>query len=631
MASYTASAIFNAIDNVTKVVDKIADNVTQSMSTVASAVLEASGTTGALADIWSAAAGGPLAMFNAALSDGVEYLVESRDATLDFAARTGESGEQLELFSQRAQDLFGTGLVSSIGEAAAAVEAVSSDFEDLRNYDFTQLTTQIAGVANAWGINPGGVENAVDMAVRKFDDLNGDPIVALNFLTETAKRSKLSFDDVAYAVQSIGGKMAAVGMTAPEFAGLFVQAANSAAGPEGIAGIGTAIDGLFKKIGTGDKKAMDVLDQLGLNKTVADFKANKISYTTLLEEILQKLVGVENPAKRSADALLLFGPAIDKIGGTETLSQLQGFSKVFQEQVQKPAEDAKQSYSDLYTDIPKVTTAASDLARGKGFITAGQDTPINTALKDIDTNSKKLAISIEQVSTHYSVFGNSAGKTLDQVNQKTSTSLQTISNAITQGVGGVLTFLGDVLLGVTNILAQGIETIGRWATELIKGVQAAIKVVQALLAILNQVIQKFGEAIGLKDNLGSVGQKGPSVGVGSAGYEAATGTGAAGGGGGLVVGAGGGGAPSLFEQKALGGELTRGAITAVGEEGMELIDWTGSAPRVINNRQSRQMLGSGNGGDGGVIRIEVPVMLDGAQIARVTAKHRNREALRGNA
>jgi TP901 family phage tail tape measure protein len=560
VGQHRVEAVFETIDQMSSVMSTIANNVAAGAGAIGQVM---SGVGGDFSE-----AGAALMAFATGPVGALEYLVGSLgqfaaevDAAMDgMEARTGAGEAEMGRLRDATDAVFKTGIADNFTEAANAVEAVRNRVQALaQDSDLSEFTRKVLGVASAWNVSSDSVAKAIGVAQKMFDDFARDPNLTLDVLVKAAQESSKPLKEIDAIVTGYGPKFAAAGLSGMAFGGLIVAASKAGIGQQGMGGLATALDTFHNKLANPPRAFTNAMRQLGLSDVLKDLRANKIPMDQALNEIFLAFEKMPDGPQKTQAALALFGTAINKIGGPETLGQLAGFR------------DALGGPSGVQGAAQKVADIIQD------------DGTLGTAIKQFGNNFK---VSFEQgANGAYNIIKNTdwAGvfdgikksavdrisQMWDDIKNKASNAITTVWNWISKAdwqgaINNVMTQARDFVVEKWNAIVDFVNGIIGNVKKAFEGIAKAIMdALGPVLDIINKILQA------IKD-------------IGNA----------------HLPGGGGGGGGVGFQ--AEGGDMQEG-WNVVGEEGPELAFKRGGTTTVFSNRDSRTMLGSGAGASGGVI------------------------------
>jgi phage-related minor tail protein len=239
-----------------------------------------------------------------------------KEKTADrLAAQLGVSGKQAEKAGKAAGSLYSKAVVDTFEEGAEVVRQVmGSGLIDPKasTKSIEQITTKVADLAKTFDQDLAMTSNAAAQMIRT--GLAKDGTEALDLLTRGFQTSANKADDLAETVNEYGVQWKKMGLDGATGIGLLNQAIQGGARDADIAADAIkefsirAVDGSdgtkegFKALGL---SASDMASKFG--------KGGKVA-TAALDLTLDRLRAIEDPVKREAAAVALFGTQAEDLG-----------------------------------------------------------------------------------------------------------------------------------------------------------------------------------------------------------------------------------------------------------------------------------------------------------------------------
>jgi hypothetical protein len=499
------------------------------------------------------------------IAEAVTQLDQVQGALVRVAAQTGQSTSELGPFRKSMEDLFRTGLVDNWNEAAKAVQLTTEKIPGLKAgaADTLAFATAAEGMAKAWGVPVEGVIDSAQKLITAFPKAGLSGQQALDLITTTAQHSHLSLDQVDQIITGYGSKFSGAGLSAMGMSGLIALAANT--GITNFSGLGLAVDTFAKEVANPPKGFAATLQDMGLTKTVADLKTNKIDMDTALDAIYTKFSTMPDGPNKTADAIKLFGSRVEQLGGPEALGRLAGFTGAFSD-MQGSAEN-----------VAKVMADDGTFGTAIHQFGANVKVDVEQAAQTAFTNIK--SINWTEISTDLGIMWDTAGKTVsawltgvekfindakDRIVNAVNTLVSDATatwNAVFGPTGSASTAVTDALNALRDAPGKIAQAVG---TEFSKIAAAAIGALAPIINFINQIIIAINALAGLPGS--------PLAGVHIAPLAGVTG----------VPGAPGVSMNAGVAAHAGGGALDEG-WNLVGEKGAELIWKAGAVTQVIPN------------------------------------------------
>lgn len=581
MSIYNTAAVFDAIDNISKVAQGIGSNVEKMAGAVGQTMSSMGKGFDTMGEALQVVATGPVGMLEAGLSVVVRTISDFDNAMRGVSARTGLTGAALDKFRDQAKELFASGLVDNFDDAARAIEVMKTDLSGLDDAKVLQhFATNAFAVADAWDTSVDKVIGSVDKMQSVFDNLADKPGIALDILVTTAQQAHMSFDEVSKVVEKVGSKFAAAGLSAGGMGGMIVKAADAGIGPAGFPALTKALDTFHDRASNPPVAFTNAMKKMGLGDVLKDFKDNKITMDKLLDEVLTKFGELPEGPDKTAKAVALFGTNFNNLGGLDIPGKLAGFS-----------------------------TALGDV-RGAADKVADTMRPEGTLGGALDKFSKNVTIWIDDI---YKAFaGVNWNEALAQVFPKmmglVTGFIDNATRPITSFVSSIWLTLSNadwggaissVINSLVNVISSGLTTAGLIVWLVLFGIKTTIettwnnivKFVNGIVGAVSKAFAAVGSAIetalgpalkvieGILANMQAIANFTGTGGPASA-------------------------ADALLQQAknqtppfAQGGSLREG-FNLVGDAGPELIFKRGGMAEVFSNSESRSMVGAGSSGGG---------------------------------
>ena len=239
-----------------------------------------------------------------------------KEKTADrLAAQLGVSGKQAERAGKTAGTLYSKAVVDSFEEGAEVVRQVmGSGLIDPKasTKSIEQITTRVADLAKTFDQDLAMTSNAAAQMIRT--GLAKDGTQALDLLTRGFQTSANKADDLAETVNEYGTQWRKMGLDGATGIGLLNQAIQGGARDADIAA--DAIKEFSIRAVDGSDSTKDGFKALGLEASSMATKFGKGGSvaTEALDLTLDRLRAIEDPVKREAAAVALFGTQAEDLG-----------------------------------------------------------------------------------------------------------------------------------------------------------------------------------------------------------------------------------------------------------------------------------------------------------------------------
>jgi hypothetical protein len=260
---------------------------------------------GGIAGIAVAAAGA----FTAAYSEALD-VKKARALT---QAQLGVSPETAAMLGKQAGQLYANGYGESISEVNAAITTVQGALPDLFGDDLTKITGQVLSFSQAFSVDTADAVQSVNTLINS--GLAKDSAEALDLLTAGFQRVPQALQGTLKdSVDEYGQYFNQLGFSGEEAFGALVDA--SALGEIGIDKTGDAIKEFQILATDGSKSTAGAFEAIGLNATEMSNKilAGGDEAKDATNQIVDGLLGIEDPSAQAQAALALFGTPLEDLG-----------------------------------------------------------------------------------------------------------------------------------------------------------------------------------------------------------------------------------------------------------------------------------------------------------------------------
>lgn len=293
----------------------------------------AGGLEGKLSGLGTALAGAALAAgaaIGAALYTGISTALDQQAGTGMLQAQLGLSDEEAARAGQTAGDVYANNFGESLEETRAAVGAVWSTLgESLGPGEdaLQRVTEQALTFSKVFGLD---VEQAAGLAGEAIEDgLARDATHAFDLMTAASQEMPAAMRaELVPAISEYGGFLAELGFTGEEAFGLLADASRD--GMYGIDKTGDALKELTIRATDMSAASTDAYAAMGLD---AEEMAGKIlaggdTAKEGFDQIIDGLLGIEDPVAQSNAAIALFGTPLEDLGTSEIPAFLQSLDDV---------------------------------------------------------------------------------------------------------------------------------------------------------------------------------------------------------------------------------------------------------------------------------------------------------------
>lgn len=441
-------------------------------------------------------------------TDAFQQAIEQQDDLALMEARTGAIGAQSEEMGRAAGQLYAQGYGESFGDVTEAITGVTQNIQGMADASEAELA-RVGGaamtVATVLDEDVGQTTRAVGQMMRT--GLARDAEHAMDILTRGAQTGANAAGDLLDTFSEYSTQFRDLGLSADDAMGLMSQGLQA-----GARDSDTVADALKElRIRVVDLSASDALANLGLDaeEMASAFAEGGPKAREALDEILDGLASVEDPAERARLATDLFGTKAEDMAGAVGALDLSNAADQLGE-VEGAADDAgdalhgtlgsriesfkrtvKQSLVDFINDdvLPALDSFVEKMNLGEKF-----EEPINKT-KDLwddlketfqefnDEHGPETQENIDSVGEAFDNLSATVSAALDLVSalweewgdtillyaqEKFGGIMQVINGAL-QFIQGIFEFFTGLVTGDWEQAMQGLETAAGGAWEAIKG------------------------------------------------------------------------------------------------------------------------------------------------------------------
>jgi len=266
--------------------------------------------------IMGVAAAGVATLVGAALTDGLLTAVDAEAAADKVAANLSLTEAESARIGGVAGRLYADAYGDSIEGVNEAVESVISSFDGMRNASaetVEQTTAKLLDLQTAMGIDVARSAQVAGQAVK--NGLAADAGAAIDLLVGNLQRVPASVrEDLLDAVDEYGPILANMGYSGEEAFGMLAAAADK--GMYGIDKTGDALKELSIRATDMSTASVDAYNAAGLNaeEMAAKMAAGGDQAREATNQIIQGLLGIQDPVAQSNAAIALFGTPLEDLG-----------------------------------------------------------------------------------------------------------------------------------------------------------------------------------------------------------------------------------------------------------------------------------------------------------------------------
>lgn len=276
------------------------------------------------------AAAGLAAAAGAIFASQFAAAMDIEKGTDRLAAGLNLTEEQSAIAGEVAGSLFADAYGENMEQVTDAVDAVGStltDVTDANQDDLEDLSAKALDLANTFGFDVAQTVNTVGTSIRHglADDAeHGFDLIARAMQSMPAHMR----DEIFPAIDEYGDELAAMGFTGEQAFGLLAEASRD--GMFGIDKTGDAIKELGIRATDMSETSVSAFEAAGLNaQDMSDrFLAGGDTARGALDDLIEGLLGMDDPVARSNAAIALFGTPLEDLGVTEIPDFLESLSNM---------------------------------------------------------------------------------------------------------------------------------------------------------------------------------------------------------------------------------------------------------------------------------------------------------------
>ncbi|WP_293782611.1 phage tail tape measure protein [uncultured Aeromicrobium sp.] len=254
-----------------------------------------------------------------ALGTSIAQNLTIDEANDRMAAELGASSEESARYGKLAGDLYAQNYGESMGAVNEAIAAVVSSIGGMHDASDEALSDVTAKAINFADVFEVDIARATQVAGQLISTgLAGDAVEAFDLMTAASQRVPAALrEDILDAADEYGQFFSTLGYSGQEAFGLLV--ANAEKGMYGIDKAGDAIKEFTIRATDMSSASQDAYEAIGLD---AEEMSNKIlaggaTAREGTQQIIDGLLGIEDPATRANTAIALFGTPIEDLNTTE--------------------------------------------------------------------------------------------------------------------------------------------------------------------------------------------------------------------------------------------------------------------------------------------------------------------------
>lgn len=262
----------------------------------------------------TAMAGGGL-LAGAALIGGITQALDQGKITAKLGAQLGATPAEAEKYGKVAGQLYAKGVTTDFQAAADAIKATMSAGlapPDATNAQLESIATKVSDVATTFDLDLGQSANAVGQMMKT--KLAPDAKGALDVITRGMQVMGPRADDLMDTFNEYSVQFKNMGFSAEMATGILAQGMKAGARDTDL--VADTVKEFSIEAVAGGERVKTGFESLGLNadEMVKKFAAGGPAAAGAFDTVLDKLRGIEDPAKRNAVAIELFGTKAEDMG-----------------------------------------------------------------------------------------------------------------------------------------------------------------------------------------------------------------------------------------------------------------------------------------------------------------------------
>ncbi|MEU1018066.1 phage tail tape measure protein [Streptomyces sp. NPDC005900] len=230
-------------------------------------------------------------------------------------AQLGSTPDEAARYGKAAGQLYAHGVTDSVEEAAESITGVMRSGilpPDATNAQIESITGKVTNLSKTFELDLGQTSNAVGQMLK--NGLAKDGTEALDILTAGMQRMGPRADDMADTFNEYSTKFRDLGLSAADAMGLMSQGLQ--AGARDTDTVADALKEFQIRATDGSKSSAEAYKAIGLNaeEMTRKIAAGGPGARKGLQQVLDGLKGIKDPAERSAASVGLFGTKSEDLG-----------------------------------------------------------------------------------------------------------------------------------------------------------------------------------------------------------------------------------------------------------------------------------------------------------------------------
>ncbi|MFD4141569.1 phage tail tape measure protein [Streptomyces sp. NPDC058572] len=230
-------------------------------------------------------------------------------------ASLGSTPAEAKRYGEAAGQLYAHGITDSVENAAAAVSGIMRSGilpPEATNAQIEEITGKVSNLADTFELDLGQTSNAVGQILK--NGLAKDGTEALDILTAGMQRMGPRADDMADTFNEYSTKFRDLGLSAADAMGLMSQGLQ--AGARDTDTVADALKEFQIRATDGSKASAEAYSAIGLNaeEMTKKIAAGGPGAKQGLQQVLDGIKAIRDPAERNAAAVGLFGTKAEDLG-----------------------------------------------------------------------------------------------------------------------------------------------------------------------------------------------------------------------------------------------------------------------------------------------------------------------------
>ncbi len=251
----------------------------------------------------------------ALLTKGFMDALDQSAITGKIQASLGSTPQDAARYGKAAGQLYARGVTDNVEEAAGALSGVMRSGilpPDATNKQIESITGKVTDLSKTFELDLGQTSNAVGQMLKS--GLAKDGTEALDILTAGMQKMGPRADDMADTFNEYSTKFRDLGLSAADAMGLMSQGMQAGARDTDV--VADALKEFQIRATDGSKTSTEAYQAIGLNaeKMTAKIAKGGPSARAGLQQVIDALKGVKDPAARSQAAVGLFGTKAEDLG-----------------------------------------------------------------------------------------------------------------------------------------------------------------------------------------------------------------------------------------------------------------------------------------------------------------------------